>query len=66
MTMTRAEKIKRQITDIRDSGVVNMFDVRKVQKIAKGRGYWSLVNFIDYDKNGYVNFIMTGNELYLS
>ena len=64
--MTRAEKIKRQIMDIRDDGVANMLDVQRVQAIAAMRCYWSLVDFIRYDKNGYVNFIMTGNEMYLS
>ena len=64
--MTRVEKIKKQIMEVRNSGVVNMLDVRGVQKVAARRCYWSLVEFIEHDKNGYVNFIMSGNELYLS
>ena len=64
--MTKAEAIKNQIMAIRDSGVINMLDVRGVQAVAARLCFWTLVDFIEYDRNGYVNFIMSGNEMYLA
>ena len=64
--MTKAEVLKNQIMAVRDSGVVNMLDVRRVHILAARCCFWSLVGFIDLNKNGYVNFIMTGDDKYLS
>lgn len=54
------EKIKEQITDIRDSGLTNMFDLPVVQRLAFDRNYYELVSFIEEHKKSYVTFIMKG------
>ena len=54
------EKIVEQILKIRASGKTNMFDVPAVQRLAFESGYYELVNFIEENKNSYINFILTG------
>ena len=54
------EKIRSQILDIRNSGVVNMFDVNAVQRLAFEKDYHELVIFIEEQKADYVHFILTG------
>ena len=56
------EKVFAQIMDIRDSGRVNMFDVRAVQRIALEKGFYELVCFIEEDRAAYVRFILTGEK----
>lgn len=54
------DKIKKQILTIRDSGVTNMFDLKRVQYEANKLEFYELVIFIDENKDKYMNFIMTG------
>lgn len=56
------EKVKEQILAIRETGLTNMFDVRKVQKIACDMEFWELIFFIDDNKDRYTRFILTGEE----
>lgn len=56
------ETIKKQILAIRDTGLTNMFDLPQVQRLAFDRGFYDLVNFIEYDKKAYTRFILTGKE----
>ena len=55
------EKIKEQITDIRDSGLTNMFDLPVVQRLAFDRNYYELVLFIEEHRDEYVSFILHGD-----
>ena len=54
------DTIKKQILEIRESGLTNMFDTVMVQRLAHERHYFELVIFIDEHKREYVHFIMTG------
>lgn len=54
------DKVKKQILDIRDSGLTNMFDVGMVQRIAYDRGYYELVIYLEEHRKEYVKFIFTG------
>ena len=55
-------KVKEQILAIRETGLTNMFDILKVSKLAKNRGYYDLVLFLQYNRAEYVKFILTGDE----
>lgn len=54
------DEIRRQILEIRASGLTNMFDVTMVQRIAFERNFYALVNYLEENRNGYVRFILTG------
>lgn len=54
------DTVRRQIMDIRASGLTNMLDVPYVQRLAFDRNFYELVNFIEDYKKEYVHFIMTG------
>lgn len=54
------EKIKKQILQIRDSGITNMFDVKKVQYEAFHNGFYELVGYLEEHKAEYTHFILTG------
>ncbi len=56
------EEIKRQILEIRASGLTNMFDVKTVQRLAFERDFYELVNYLEENRKGYVRFILTGEE----
>lgn len=56
------DEIKRQILEIRASGLTNMFDVTMVQRIAFERDFYDLVNYLEENRKGYVRFILTGDE----
>ena len=56
------DEIKRQILEIRASGLTNMFDVTMVQRIAFERDFYDLVNYLEENRKGYVRFILTGEE----
>ena len=55
------EKIKKQILEIRDSGLTNMFDLPMVQRLAYDRNYYDLVLFIAERRDEYVRFILHGD-----
>lgn len=56
------EKVKEQILAIRDTGLTNMLDLPRVQRLAFDRGYHELVLFIEEHRGEYVRFIMTGES----
>ena len=56
------EEVRKQIMDIRDSGITNMFDINTVQRLAYERDFHNLVMYIEEHKAKYVKFIMTGRE----
>jgi hypothetical protein len=47
---------------VRESGVVNMCDVRAVQRIAYDREMYDLVLYIEDSPFRYFHFILTGEE----
>ena len=55
------EKIKKQILEIRDSGLTNMFNLPVVQRLAFDRNYYDLVLFIEEHRDEYVRFILHGD-----
>ena len=55
-------KIKEQILAIRTTGKTNMFDVQTVQRTAFDKSYYELVNFIEINRKGYTEFILSGKE----
>ena len=60
--MIMTDKVFRQLLDIRDSGLTNMFDTNMVQRLAYDRDYYELVTYIEDHKKEYAHFIMTGTE----
>lgn len=52
--------VRRQLLDVRASGVCNMLSINEVQRYAFDSGYFELVNFIEDHRKEYVHFIMTG------
>mgnify|MGYP001080093418 FL=1 len=56
------EKIREQISAVRDSGVANMCDTAVVQRAAFERDFYELVLFIEENREEYWNFILTGRE----
>ena len=54
------EKVKEQILAIRDTGLTNMFDVNRVQRLANERDFYELVLYLEDHRKEYVNFILTG------
>jgi len=55
-------KIIEQILTIRDSGVTNMFDIKRVQLEAYRRGCYELVVFLEEHRQEYTKFILTGES----
>ena len=53
-------KIKEQILVIRNTGIINMFDVISVQRIAFEMDFYKLVDFLETDRKAYVDFIIYG------
>lgn len=56
------DTIEKQILDIRDSGLTNMFDINMVHRIAYDREYYELAVYIEEHREDYVNFIFTGKR----
>lgn len=59
------ELLLHEIVSLRDSGKTNMFDVKRVVEIAKREGYNELLSFLKENRDGYLNFILSGNKKYL-
>lgn len=57
-----SDKLAAQILAIRDSGKVNMFDVRGVQAEANQQGFYELVVFLEEHRKEYAEFILTGKR----
>ena len=58
--MTVDIKIKNQILAIRQTGLINMFDIGRVLEIAKVMEFDELEEYIPEHKAEYVNFILIG------
>ena len=56
------EKIKEQISAVRDSGAANMCETAAVQRAAFDRGFYELVLFIEENRESYWDFVLTGKE----
>lgn len=54
------EVIREQILTVRDTGLVNMFDVRGVREIAEALNLMELVEYLDSGAEGYASFILYG------
>lgn len=54
--------IKEQILQVRDTGLVNMFDIRGVRQIAEEMEFTELVKYLDEDRKGYAEFILYGGK----
>jgi len=54
------ENVRRQILEIRDSGLTNMFDTSMVQALADKMGFYELVAYIEEHRREYIRFILTG------
>ena len=52
--------VREQILAVRNTGLTNMFDVYAVQRIATQMGYNELVYYIEENRKGYAQFILTG------
>ena len=57
---TDAELILMQVKAIRDTGITNMLDTRRVQRLAFDREFYDLVCLIEEDKAAYTHLIITG------
>ncbi|MGG6849302.1 UNVERIFIED_CONTAM: DUF5049 domain-containing protein [Streptococcus canis] len=54
------KKIEKQILEIRETGLTNMFDVNTVQRIAYEMDFYELVDFLETDRKAYIDFIIYG------
>ena len=57
-----SNKVKEQILAIRNSGVVNMFDISGVLQEAQKQGYTLLLLFLSTQKDKYLDFIWKGES----
>lgn len=56
------DRIVEQIMAIRDSGEINMFDIKGVQHIAHGRQFYELVVLLEEFPEKYTEFILHGKK----
>lgn len=56
------EQIINQILYIRDTGLTNMFDVRRVREIAMELDMEELADYLDSHRKEYSEFILTGRH----
>ena len=54
------EKLKEQIETVRQTGLVNMLDARRVQQLANEMNLYHLVIFVEEEPQEYFDFILTG------
>lgn len=54
--------IRKQILEIRDTGLTNMFDVNMVQRLANDRGFFELVVYLMDNRKEYGEFILYGDD----
>ena len=52
--------LKEQIVQVRDTGLVNMFDVKGVREVAEALDLDELVEYLDNGAEGYARFILYG------
>lgn len=54
--------LKEQILQVRNTGLVNMFDIKGVRQIAEAMECMELVRYLDEDRKGYAEFILYGDK----
>ena len=54
--------LKEQILQVRDTGLVNMFDVKGVREVAEALDLDELVEYLDNGAEGYARFILYGGK----
>ena len=64
--LARRDRIRQQILQIRNTGEVNMFDIENVKRLAYYYNCHELINYLNTDRAGYVNLILTGKFNYSS
>ena len=52
--------IKEQILQVRDTGLVNMFDIKGVREVAEAMELDELAEYLDKGAEGYARFILYG------
>ena len=52
--------LKEQILQVRDTGLVNMFDVKGVREVAEALDLDELVEYLDNGAEGYAQFMLYG------
>ena len=52
--------LRDQILTVRDTGMVNMFDIKGVRQVAEAFEFNELLDYLDEDTAGYVGFILHG------
>ena len=52
--------LKEQILTVRDTGLVNMFDIKGVRQVAEEYEFDELLDYLDEDTAGYAGFILHG------
>ena len=52
--------LKEQILQVRDTGLVNMFDIKGVREVAEALDLDELVEYLDNGAEGYARFILYG------
>ncbi len=62
MKMEMTDLIKGQILLVRETGLTNMVDVRRVKQIGAEHGYKEMISYIENNLDGYINFIAYGDE----
>lgn len=55
-------KVKKQILEIRGTGLTNMFDIPRVQRLAFENNYFELVSYLEENPKEYVHFILYGSD----
>lgn len=58
--LAKRDQIRQQVLLIRNTGETNMFDVENVKRLAYYYNYHDLINYLNTDRAGYVNLILTG------
>lgn len=56
------DTLKEQILQVRDTGAVNMFDIKGVRQMAEAMGLTELVRYLDENRKGYTELILYGGK----
>ena len=58
--LAKRNRIYQQMIKIRNTGETNMFDVEKVKRLAYYYNCHDLIDYLNADRAGYANLILTG------
>ena len=58
--LAKRNRIRQQVLKIRNTGEDNMFDVENVKRLAYYYNCHDLFDYLNTDRAGYVNLILTG------